>query len=304
VWNLYVEPPSTEPPSTEPPSTEPPSTEPPSTEPPLTEPPLTSLRAVATGVIDEMLSKAGEYAIEKANIYTVQNYTDLIFERNPNVWCAEMDFTGCSPWNSHDGPRRAGTLVTPRHVLFSTHYGIPINSTIIFVTSANEVISRTVIATTIAHNDISVGMLDSDVPSSIKHYKVLPTDYRKYATPGVPVIEFTQRETALLAIYEGTTISTYDYGLVYFSCYGIPFNPAQQLWYNTIIIGDSGNPTFFYIDGEEILASLFYYPFAGVSVGIHADKINEAISRLGSTYTVEQKSLSAYYVFQTVFNDA
>jgi len=281
-------------------------TEPPiTTEPVLSEAPVTTLpfvdiepansfRIIVSATVDAILAEAMPYSSEKKKLYTSQDFIGLIFERNPDVWCAEMDFTGCSPWNSYDGPRRAGTLVTPRHIIFSSHYAIPTNATIVFVTSANEVISRTVIATKLALNDVTVGLLDSDLPASIKPYKVLPKNYRNYIGSGSPVVVLDQEEKAIIAFDIGTLTNITLEGNLYLSCYAAPTSAVEIPWGEELISGDSGNPTFFYIDNELVLASVHFGPWYGVSIGKHFDTINSTIEQLGGGYTLMPKSLSAY----------
>ncbi len=45
-----------------------------------------------------------------------------VFIRNTNCWAVDLDLTCCGPWNSYLGKKMAGTLISPRHVLFAAHY--------------------------------------------------------------------------------------------------------------------------------------------------------------------------------------
>src|SRR5690606_12989429 len=105
--------------------------------------------------------------------------------RNPDCWAADLDLTGISPWNSTGGHLRAGTLISPCHIIFATHYQIGTGASLRLLTNDNQVINRTMSAKiNIASSDFTIGKLDSDVPEGIGFYKIPPSGFLDYI-PGI-----------------------------------------------------------------------------------------------------------------------
>ena len=145
------------------------------------------------------------------NVFTVANGANFV--RNPNCWASSVDLSCASPWNFNANDRRkypgnvmAGTLVSPRHVIFCRHsdfYPI-VGSTMWFVSQNNIVITKTIQSLTALsgdYADIVVGTLDSEVPSIIKYAKILPSNYSSYLPLSnlfcyIPILYLNQFEQA------------------------------------------------------------------------------------------------------------
>jgi len=130
---------------------------------------------------------AGKDATAKP-IYSTQNHSGGIYVRNTNCWAYNLDLTCISPWNSTGGNGMAGTLISPRHVLFCEHVNFHPNvgATIRFVTTNNTVVTRTITAL-VTHPDyspfypdITIGVLNADVPTGISFAKILPQNWATY----------------------------------------------------------------------------------------------------------------------------
>jgi len=92
---------------------------------------VNSVSDLITQEVDSRI--AGKDPLDSMEIFDnyVSNGSNLIFNRNPDCWINDLDNISCiSPWNSQDNRRRAGTLITPRHVIVSAHYPISDNSKI------------------------------------------------------------------------------------------------------------------------------------------------------------------------------
>ena len=89
-------------------------------------------------------------ALEPASslrFFTQQDHSNKAYVRNPEVWCNDIDsITAISPWNSTQGRHRAGTLISPQHLLFAAHYQLGVGASVRFVTKDNQLVERTVIA--------------------------------------------------------------------------------------------------------------------------------------------------------------
>ena len=124
------------------------------------------------------------------HIFRKQDHTHKVYIRNPDCWAHDLDLTCISPWNSQGHTRKAGVLISPRHAVWARHYNIKIGSTMRFVDRNNSVVDRKVVKShavpmpSTVHGrgflhgyDIVVGLLDSDVPSTITFAKVLPKNF-------------------------------------------------------------------------------------------------------------------------------
>jgi len=239
-------------------------------------------------------------------MYTTQNHSTQTYVRNTNCWAYQYldQLTAISPWNSTGNARRAGTLITPRHIIFAAHYQLSNNTTIRFVDPDNNVITRTMTHRKRHPNyspyfpDLAVGVLDSDVPADIKFCKVLPDDWQDYIPTNIfrmPCLCLDQEEKAIITdgsqIKATTTIFTQPVS-----------TSDRNKFYESKISGDSGNPAFLIIGGELVLLTVWTYGGAGsgTSVTYFKDDINQlildvdALASVSTGYTLTEKDLSTY----------
>lgn len=234
-------------------------------------------------------------------LFTTQNHITSTYVRNTNCWVSDLDLTPISPWNNTEGTNRAGVLISPRHILFAAHYQINNGATVRFVDSNNNVITRTMINKLTHPNykpyypDITIGLLDSDVPSSIGFVKILPQNWQNYLpnlsfTYTLPCLVLDQEEKALISelSYLNTTAN-----------FLIPKNLTRFAFYESIIIGDSGNPAFLIIDDELVIITVWTYGGAGAGTSIvyHKDAINTMMATLGGGYSLTEINLSEFTNF-------
>jgi len=223
------------------------------------------------------------------------------FIRNPACWAAGINLTCASPWNSTGGLQRAGTLISPRHVMFCEHFNFhpAVNATIKFVTQANEVVSQTItaLATHPEYNalgfypDITIGVLDADVPESISFAEVLPADWEDYLPSvstlnPIPALRLNRLERASVA--ELFRLANGRFAL--------QFPATRSAYYESLVSGDSGNPAFLVVDGKPVLIGTFTYggPGGGTFLSAHIDAINAMMTSLGGGYTLTTADLSAF----------
>lgn len=239
-------------------------------------------------------------------IFSIKDHRNKIYVRNPNGWAYDLDLTSISPWNSAGGDRLAGTLISPRHIVFATHYQMPIGTTIRFITKDNIIIERTLINkmsspyTGMYYPDITVGLLDYDVPSSIGFSKILPTNWNQYidnnkinvyANPGnkVPCLVLDQEEKALVS------------GLFNVDCQGYTLfessgSDSYNKFFENIIPGDSGNPAFIVINNELVLLTIWTFGGGGSGTFITSQKnsINQMMISLGGGYELTEINLGNF----------
>lgn len=241
---------------------------------------------------DELLMAAQPPAQSKL-IYTSQDFATKTFVRNPACWAAAFDLTGLSPWNGTGANTRAGTLVSPRHIVFAKHYPIstvPGSNDIVFVTADDVTITRQVVSVAFPGGDTAVGLLDSDVPPSIGFFKVLAKGWGKFLwkTNGLPMLQLDQEEKAL--VRDMTFISGKK--IMHTNALG----PLRSPFTETIIGGDSGNAGFLLIDGEAVLMLTHYTATSGPFYTQYFNEVDAAMTALGGGYQLTKFSLGNWLV--------
>ena len=232
-------------------------------------------------------------------VFISQDHATRGYMRNEDLWCANLDLTGLSPWNSSGGHKKAGTLITPRHVIGAAHYEYSVGTVVRFVEKdAGTVHDRTVVGK-VRHPkcknynpDLTIYTLDSDLPSTIKPYSVLPSDYSKYFDniykSKIPCIGFDQEEKALIIDWaNGGRMRT-------------PTDSKRLIFNESKIKGDSGNPAFLIFQGEPVLVTVWTFGGAGAGTPIanYISDINGMIATadkqagVKTNYTVTEADLS------------
>lgn len=115
-------------------------------------------------------------------LWSTYDASTTTFIKNPNSWVSSLDLSGFIVACSENGykERKLGVLVSPRHYLFAWHFKPPIGTDVYFLDPDGNVITKTISNYVEVGIDVGIGLLDSDLPSNIKYYPILPPDYRKY----------------------------------------------------------------------------------------------------------------------------
>lgn len=255
-------------------------------------------------------------------IYSTQdpNYNGIgQFVRNPTCWLNGVTNISCfSPaqLSGTSWQQRAGTLITKKHLLFAKHYRPSILSNggtpIIFVDNNNNVIRRNLINySNDSITDISIGLLDNEVPNNIQIAKVLPIDYNIYlslsfsASSPLLCICLDQQEKALVkefyglqtySYYEGATLISYKN--IYVADIGNQSTFGQYSSFSeSIVSGDSGNPIFLIINNELIVLSTWHTPTTGPFITDRYGMVNNLINSLSPNegYSLTPINLSNIY---------
>jgi hypothetical protein len=240
---------------------------------------------------------AGKTPSVAAPIFSTRDDANSIYVRNSSGWLADLNLTCMSVWNSSGGSTRAGTLISPRHVIFATHYQIAAGATLRFVTGANVVVERTLSSVAnVSGSDFTVGLLDSDVPTGIRFPDVLPANAASYTTHvwrDIPIIVTDQEKRANVA--EAGTFGDLAFGNAAWSNQS-PFDATRQSFFEPLISGDSGSPMFALINGVLVLVSTATYAGAGGGSAVHLNLsgINAAMTSLGGGYQLTQVSLAGF----------
>jgi hypothetical protein len=227
-------------------------------------------------------------------LFTSMDHSAGTYVRNSGCWAAAIDSTCVSPWNNYGVDGMAGTLVSPRHVLFANHYKPPASTVIRFVDSSNVVASRTITAISqVGSSDIAIGLLNTAVPSGVNFAKVLPSNWAvrlpawDNGKTTLPV--FTTRYGKPALVSEMVT-PTVGFDLVK------PTLSGRVQWWETIVTGDSGNPVFLVFGTTPVLIGTYTYGGNGEGDAVHQNvtAINATMASLGGGYSLTAIDLSAY----------
>ena len=247
-------------------------------------------------------SRISDLTKEK-KIFSTQDHLTQNYVRSVNCWAHNLDLTCISPWNSNAENRKAGTLVSPRHIVYSEHYNIPLNSVVRFIDKNNSVVERTIVKKISVgpsnvsdgySTDIAVGLLDSNIPN-ITFAKVLPPDINKFLPSlnlGVPCLCLDKEEKAII---------TDLYTLGTFAIFKRPLDKTRLKFYEDKIVGDSGNPAFLIINNELVLVTTWTSGGAGSgpNYSMNIELINNIMIKLGGGYILTPCNLSKFLTYES-----
>ncbi len=239
------------------------------------------LGAPAAGASAVERINAGTLAILPKNPGKNWVFDAYVSSTSPDVawsrfWTRALDFSGVA-W---DNPRTL-TLISPRHALMAKHYQRKLGSIAIFHDAKGSEIPRAMIGiANIAHTDLAVVLLQEAVPDGVKFYKVLPPDesYPERLPGAYTLVTDRERKVHVhqIRILGGAAIA---------------FTKADGLdgaYFEKLVTGDSGNPSFVMIRGEPVLIETHTTggPGAGpfVSAPENFAAINAAMQALSQTH--------------------
>jgi hypothetical protein len=224
-------------------------------------------------------------------IFSLQDHTTPEYVRSATCWLAQgsaVDATPLSPWNSNAAHVKAGILVSPRHGICAAHFALPVGATVRFVAMDGTVVNRTITATATPAGDLSLFLLDSDVPAGIGFAKVLPADWRDYISrwgSGIPALSLDYEEKALVVDLWALNSEVR---------FQVPTDATRLAFYEALIGGDSGNPWCLLVNEELVLLGVATSPLSGTSLHWHVTAVNAAMTALGGGYQLTELDLTAF----------
>jgi hypothetical protein len=251
-----------------------------------------SLAHHISSAIDSRLT-GKDPAIAKAQ-FSTKNHTTQTYTKNPNNWAADVDLTAQSVWNSVGGQQRAGTLISPCHLLVAAHFPLVIGTTVRFLASDGSVVNRTVISAAVRlrvnfYPDFQICRLNADVPGTVSFARVLPSNWRSYlpsvsqSTDRYADGESSPNFRSVPAIYinRNKSVGVLDWfvegpylwpppppdgshgmvNLIYAGYFDseIPTKAQRNLFQEPAVHGDSGSAGTLLINGHQVLLSVATY---------------------------------------------
>ncbi|MEM9280469.1 MAG: hypothetical protein AAGA96_01460 [Verrucomicrobiota bacterium] len=252
-------------------------------------------------------SKSTDWLVYTDNLHGFRE-NEIFWKRNSNCWAADLDLTGVSPFNDPKpyehgfGVAEAVTVISPWHVIGTTHSFPAVGEYLVLVDNDSNVItpkpviiaSARLKASGNAYPDISIALLDSPLPDSITPVKVLPDDWKSYlGNPrGLPVLGFDIHEHAIV-----TEIHVFDFEHepgVFRNFMQAPTNRQRLEFYKEVEANDSANPAFLILDNQPVLITLWSSggPGAGNSLVRLKREINQVMGDLFDTHNPDQAGSS------------
>lgn len=208
------------------------------------------------------------------------------FKPNPKFWAEGVDFTCASPWNSGAGRLRAGTAISPRHIIFAKHFPLWKGVRIVFVGTDGSPSAYYIEKTKALEGcDIMLGLLDAELTPDIHSAKIMPLDFTNHLgrAEGLPVVTLSQDEKAYVSeLRPLLTNSVYD--LVN---YVKPKGERRAKYFGNIHGGDSGSPVFVIIGKEPVLLFFMTTSMGGYGVHYFRREIQAAMDELCPGYQLD-----------------
>jgi len=222
--------------------------------------------------------------------------------RNVNCWSKNIDLSGLSVCILGLGGVGGGTLITRKHVLLSNHVPYPaLPVTIYFVDNNNNYSEYKITKTKrVPNTDILIGELDREVDQSLKVYNVLPSTYKNYfkGTPSLPVIYSDQEKKTLIGDFNSECLFDGEQTIQITQS----VDSTRSLYFESLAVGDSGNPIFTVINNEPVLIGGWYrtwYNSAGLGTNIpnYIKDINSIIASLSPGYKLSEANLAGFKTY-------
>lgn len=294
---------------------------------------VAKIAGVLNESVDRRLEGAKEGGEARMALFSSYDHLEGSYERNDKLWCADIAeelggvvvFKGGPGNHRSPGDSYGGVMITPRHILFCNHAhpaypGSPppwvngLGFNFRFVTAEDEVIERELVwGGKVAEQDLWIGLLDRDVPASIKPYRIFPeieglgpaAEGRGRAVevgfsqgsfrldPEKNHVKFQQLCGNCETSHYGTRTTSegvehYEQvPMVYVSntgavdCDGSKGPELRAPFRYCVWDGDSGTPRF-HLFGDELLLSriVLFGGGGGISLGARVDEINAAIEAI------------------------
>jgi len=266
-------------------------------------------------------------------LYSTFNQNANIYAKNINNWTANLDFSGLTVNKSGSGGITNVTAITPYHAIGAAHYSPQIGDILYFCDSNNQTVSRTVQNISMFFPDTTIVRFTEPLPSSVKKYKTLPSNFRNYLPINensfnsigqsfsyrgtkIPIIVCShyrwdpawtqQRQNRYAYFYQTIKIRDAELAPEYASVsfYSASYEPNNFPEYNgdpsRIRGGDSGSPSFFVINNDLVLVSCHTTGTSGSFHPSYLGDIQTAINTLGpSGYSYETIDLSSFTSFSS-----
>lgn len=281
---------------------------------------LNSLRKHLADFIDSKL--VGTNPSTQTLAYNNWQDNGSSFTRNNSCWL-NSSFLMCIPsWNTTTQRAANGALVSPRNVVYATHYRPNVGATVKFVRPDNTVFETTIESmmavdidlnqygiNSIYSTDVTIAKLAADVPSPFTFARIMPTNWLDY----MPNLGYSQPKVPVFNIEQFRRCRVFDLGTVtvrpinsYIGLINLAKSTtAQRLNYHyDALAGDSGGAIMTTVNNTPVVLTTLKSGFgtgagagAGPNLTDYKNEINAAMTSLGGGYQLTEIDLTSFPVY-------
>jgi hypothetical protein len=258
---------------------------------------------LSTRISQRVAGKTG--TLDEIRIWNTFNTSAQSFIKNPLCWIYGIDISGFIVGCNESGyeSKKVGMMISPKHYVFAYHFGSPIGTTLYFLTNDNKVLTRTISnfikidgLTSTDESDIGLGLLNEELPNTIKFFRILSKDYNIFGNNLLQSYIFIKDQRDIIddpnnyqkANIQKITGSNISTGVL---TYGDPPSNPELYFKNieTAANHDSGNNICLITPSDEMIAvginiSAGQFKF----LSYYINSINKAMSELGGEYSVTE----------------
>lgn len=243
--------------------------------------------------------------IDEIRIWSTFNTSTQSFIKNPSCWIYGIDISGFIVGCNESGyeSKKVGMMISPKHYVFSYHFGSPIGTTLYFLTNDNKVLTRTISnfieidgLTGTDQSDIGLGLLNEELPNTVKFFRILSKNYNIFGNNLLQSYIFIKDQRDIIddpnnyqkANIQKITGSDISTGVLTYA--DPPSNP--ELYFKNIQTAenhDSGNNICLITPSDEMIAVGINIAQASFKfLSYYIDSINKAMTELGGEYSVTE----------------
>ena len=220
------------------------------------------------------------------------NGTNGVFLKNEYCWAGDLDFSCMSVWNDSSEPHsHTGVAISRRHVLFAAHWALGVGSQMGFLGTNGVVYTRRVSALRHVANDITLALLNEELPSCVSDVAVLSSNACQRILSGkyLPFICVNQdknllvREIGYISYPESEDVDV---------SHTSPSTTSRREFYQLLRDWDSSGPSYFVFSNKLVLIGLHWTANTDSSIARFCAKIQSDMDFLCPGYQLKIEDLS------------
>ncbi|MGD0744385.1 MAG: hypothetical protein ABSA45_04440 [Verrucomicrobiota bacterium] len=237
--------------------------------------------------------------------------TNFEFIVNSNWWfhfCPERTASSMVKWSGSSTPTNCTdqedvNLIAPCYALTCAHAPTVVGEWVGFIDDNGVLVAKQTIATTnVAGSDVELILLDSDVPSTVHPYRLLPSAVTNYILNPISLLAESKHQD------EGWGAGLLSGNIVYDLFLQVDNSATNYLgsgWNEAVTGGDSGCPTSILINTNLVLIGHWYSYGIIANYAHFTSAINAAMHllsanhNLGSDYQIQSVNVSQFHMINS-----